>query len=247
MSKGGKLLIATQTTDIDDKYVHAHPGGRVGKFICLKVMDGGAGILPEHLPHLFEPFFTTKGVGKGTGLGLATVYGIVRQHQGWIEVASRMDEGTTFTIYFPALSEPASADAAEVVESALRGGSEGILVVEDDEAVRTLTRQILDAVGYRVWEASCAREAMTLWSEHAGEIDLLLTDVVMPDFVNGFELAEQLRLQHSRLKVLVMSGYSPDVTYTVRNGQQWARSHFLEKPFPPAVLLRALRRCLDEG
>jgi two-component system, cell cycle sensor histidine kinase and response regulator CckA len=247
MPDGGQLVITTQATDIDESYVHAHPGARVGKFVCLRVQDSGTGISPEHLPRLFEPFFTTKGVGKGTGLGLATAYGIIKQHQGWIEVSSRVGEGTTFTIYLPVLSESASPNPLGSVESTPKGGSEGILVVEDDEAVRSLTRQVLAAAGYRVWEAACAREAMVLWRKHSGEIDLLLTDIVMPDLVNGLELAEQLRGEQSRLKVLVMSGYSPDSTCSARNSYQWAKSHFLEKPFAPAVLLRALRRCLDEG
>jgi two-component system sensor histidine kinase EvgS len=133
------------------------------------------------------------------------------------------------------------------VESTPHGGSEGILVVEDDAAVRRLTRQILDAGGYRVWEAACAREAVALWREHAPEIDLLLTDIVMPDPVNGLDLAAQLRAEQPRLKVIVMSGYSAEATCNARDGSQWGKNRFLEKPFPPAVLLRTLRSCLDEG
>ena len=247
MPNGGQLLVTTQATDIEEGYVQVHPEARVGKFVCVKVRDSGTGISPEHLPRLFEPFFTTKGVGKGTGLGLATAYGIVSQHQGWIEVSSRVGEGTTFTIYLPVLPEPASPNVPRAVESTPHGGSEGILVVEDDAAVRRLTRQILDAGGYRVWEAACAREAVALWREHAPEIDLLLTDIVMPDPVNGLELAAQLRAEQPRLKVVVMSGYSAEATCNAKNGNQWGKNRFLEKPFPPAVLLRTLRSCLDEG
>jgi len=243
--RGGELLITTDKTSLDETYGHSHPEARAGEFVCLIVSDTGSGIAPEHLPRIFEPFFTTKEPGRGTGLGLATVYGIVQQHQGWINVSSRVGAGTTFEIFLPAIQSSPALAASPPPEMAVRGGNESILLVEDDAAVRLLTRRILEAYGYHVWEAASGREALEVWRSLTGRIDLLLTDIVMPDGVSGRELSDQLCLQAPGLKVIFTSGYSWDVagqdTAFVRRSQ----AHFLQKPCPSDVLLKAVRRCLD--
>jgi CheY-like chemotaxis protein len=247
MPKGDQLLITTETPRLDAAYVRAHPEARVGDFVCLGVTDSGTGIAPEHLPHIFEPFFTTKEVGKGTGLGLATVYGIVQQHQGWIEVASRLGAGTTFKIFFPAIEPPAAAvSAPESVAAKPAGGSETILLFEDDEAVRSLTSRILKKSGYHVYEAASGPQALELWRAHKEEISLVLTDMIMPEHMNGRELAEQLLAERPDLKVIFISGYSgetvgKDTAFLRRTG-----TAFLQKPCHRNTLLQAVRKSLDE-
>jgi CheY-like chemotaxis protein len=245
MPRGGQLVIATGSFTLGPDYVRANPEAREGQFVCLSVSDTGTGIAPEHLPHIFEPFFTTKAPGKGTGLGLATAYGIVKQHQGWIEVASSPGAGSTFKIFLPAIELPAVAEPASPDQAKPKGGHETILIVEDDDSVRSLTRRLLEGFGYRTWEASSGKEALARWRERAGEIDLLLTDMVMPEGVTGRELAEQMRHRRPGLKVLFISGYSPEVSgkdteFIHRNG-----SRFLQKPVPPRQLLDTVRYCLD--
>jgi CheY-like chemotaxis protein len=247
MPRGGQLVIATESVRFGPGYTRNNPEAHEGNFVCLSVSDTGIGISPDHLPHIFEPFFTTKGPGKGTGLGLATVYGIVKQHQGWVEVVSQVGIGTTFKILLPALEVPLISEPAEPVETKPQGGNETILVVEDDEAVRSLTRRLLEGFGYRTWEAASGREALARWRDRADEIDLLLTDMVMPEGVTGRELAEQMRTQRPDLKVLFISGYSPDVAgkdtgFIHQNG-----SRFLQKPVPPRELLQTVRHCLDSN
>jgi signal transduction histidine kinase len=247
MPRGGQLVIATESVRFGPGYTRNNPEAHEGNFVCLSVSDTGIGISPDHLPHIFEPFFTTKGPGKGTGLGLATVYGIVKQHQGWVEVVSQVGVGTTFKILLPALEVPLISEPAEPVETKPQGGNETILVVEDDEAVRSLTRRLLEGFGYRTWEAASGREALARWRDRADEIDLLLTDMVMPEGVTGRELAEQMRTQRPDLKVLFISGYSPDVAgkdtgFIHQNG-----SRFLQKPVPPRELLQTVRHCLDSN
>ena len=221
------------------------PAARAGEFVCLSVSDTGTGIAPEHLESIFEPFFTTKEPGKGTGLGLATVYGIVKQHQGWIEVSSQLGEGTTFRILLPAVPPPAEV-AVPPAEAGLRGGSETILLVEDDFSVCLTTRRMLETFKYNVVEATCAREAVEVWGRHAGEIALLLTDMVMPEGVTGRELAEELRAAKAGLKVIFMSGYSADMMGGDTEFFRKTGSYFLHKPCATASLIKTVRRCLDE-
>jgi CheY-like chemotaxis protein len=210
MRRGGALKIETQTVHVDAAHVQAHLQARAGEFVCLRVSDTGAGIAPEHLPHIFEPFFTTKAPGKGTGLGLATVYGIVNQHQGWIEVASQRGAGTIFSIYFPP-STATETEVSRLVEPAAPvGGTETILLVEDEWSVRRVTGRILEFCGYKLVEASTGREALKLWDKYNGRFDLLLTDHIMPGGLNGRELAEKLRLKKPGLKAVFMSGYSTE-------------------------------------
>jgi PAS domain S-box-containing protein len=248
MPRGGHLYVTTDTANFDAAYARTQPEASAGEFVRLTVTDTGMGIAPEHLPRIFEPFFTTKEPGKGTGLGLATVYGIVKQHQGWIEVASQPGAGATFRIFLPAIPPPevaAEAGAAAEPEIKVPGGAETILLVEDEYAVRMITRRVLESQGYRVYEATTVREALEVWRSHAGEIELLVTDIVMPQGVTGRDLTEQLRARRPALKVIFMSGYSADVIGTDTEFFGRTKSSFLQKPFSARVLLQTVRRCLD--
>jgi CheY-like chemotaxis protein len=209
------------------------------------VQDSGSGIPPEVLPRIFEPFFTTKDVGKGTGLGLATVHGIVQQHQGWTEVASTVGVGTTFRLYFPASPHARPQVEAPAAEKPVQGGHETILLVEDEPPVQRLACEVLERQGYRVLRASSGVAALEVWKAHGAAIDLLLTDVVMPGGLSGRRLADQLRAERPSLRVVFTSGYSPDVAgrdLERRNGVR-----FLAKPYPPLTLARLVRECLDEA
>jgi PAS domain S-box-containing protein len=246
MPKGGQLLITTEGTNVTEADAQTNREARAGEFVCLTVSDTGTGIAPELLQRIFEPFFTTKEVGMGTGLGLATVYGIVKQHQGWIEVSSRLGEGATFKIFLPAIPPPVEKAGEAQADARLGGGTETILLVEDDEEVRLITRRVLERYGYAIWEASTAREAREVWLSHREGIALLLTDIIMPEGVTGRDLAEELRKDRPGLKVVFMSGYSTEV---VGKGTQFFRrtgSHFLQKPCSPGTLLQTVRQCLDE-
>jgi len=247
MPKGGQLFILTESIRIEAAHSSAHPQARAGDFVCLSVTDTGAGIAAEHLPRLFEPFFTTKEIGKGSGLGLATVYGIVQQHEGWIEVTSRLGAGSAFKIFLPAIEPPpAAVSVAEPVEAEPAGGSETILVVEDDEAVRALTSLILKKAGYRLHEAATGLQALELWRARKGEISLVLTDMIMPGDMDGRELAEQLLAERPNLKIIFVSGYGGDAFEKDPAFLQRTGAAFLEKPFHRDTLLRTLRESLGE-
>ena len=246
MPRGGRLLIATSAVSFDAAYAANHPDADAGEFVCVTVSDTGTGIAPEHLPRIFEPFFTTKELGKGTGLGLATAYGIVQQHQGWIEVSSQPGAGATFKLFLPVIPPPAAASAVLQAGTEIPGGTESILLVEDEYAVRVITRRVLESQGYKVYEATTAREALEVWRSRVKEIALLLTDVVMPEGITGRDLTEQLRAQQPILKVIFMSGYSADVIGQDSEFFQRTRSYFLQKPFSAQALLQTVRHCLDE-
>ena len=245
MAGGGKLVIGTERVNFHEESARLHPEARPGTFACLTVSDTGSGIAPEHVARIFEPFFTTKEPGKGTGLGLATVYGIVKQHLGWVEVASRPGAGSTFKVYLPATNAPVTAGAESGVEAPPRGGNETILLVEDDYAVRLMTRRALQAFGYRVLEAGSGPEALKVWRTHGDEIHLLLTDNVMPGGILGHDLAGMLRKERAGMKVIFMSGYSPDEPG--KNPQTSGENGpvFLQKPYPSTLLIEAVRHCLD--
>ena len=245
MPKGGKLYIGTSLAAIDPDYAGHHPEARTGMFVCLTVTDTGCGMDRKTLDRIFEPFFSTKEVGKGTGLGLATVYGLVKQHQGWIEVASTPGVGTTFKIYFPAVSRAASVvDSGPQEIAPVSGGKETILVVEDEPVLREMVCEILKQYDYRVIEAGSGVEALRVWDEFDGEIDLLLTDMVMPEGMTGRDLAVQLKKRKPELKVIYSSGYSPD-----SNGRDLGQHDtvFLAKPYLPPQLARVVRQSLDEA
>jgi signal transduction histidine kinase/ActR/RegA family two-component response regulator len=242
MPQGGRLIVETANIDLDDEYVRRHVGARPGPHVMLAVSDTGTGIPHKIQSQIFEPFFTTKEQGKGTGLGLATVYGIVKQSGGYIEVDSEPGQGTTFRVYLPRLdAEPAPVDRS-AQPAAAAGGTETILLVEDEEGVRELARDILRASGYTVLEARNGPEALLLCERHQGPLDMLLTDVVMPR-MSGRELAERLAPLRPDLSVLYMSGYTDDAV--IRHGVLGAGAAFLQKPFTPAILAQRVRETLD--
>jgi PAS domain S-box-containing protein len=243
MPRGGKLHISTSQVEVDQEYASQHPDARTGCFTCLTVIDTGCGMDRKTLDRIFEPFFSTKEVGKGTGLGLATVYGLVKQHQGWVEVSSIVEVGTTFKIYFPAAAKlTAQSDSSSQVAEPVRGGNETILVVEDEPVLREMVCEILKRYDYQVMEAGSGVEALRVWDEYNGEVDLLLTDMVMPEGMTGRELAVQLKKRKPELKVIYSSGYSPD-----SNGRDLGQNDtaFLAKPYMPPQLAQAVRHCLD--
>ncbi len=243
MPTGGRLTIRTGVKTLSDDEARQTPDAAPGRFACVAVSDTGSGIAPDSVPHIFEPFFTTKEAGKGTGLGLATVYGIVRQHRGWVRVASVVGKGTTFEVFLPALVTTAeTADVRQQFESA-PGGTETILLVEDEYSVRQIGRAVLERLGYRVLEALSGVAALQLWAEVAGEVDLLLTDLIMPGGVSGRDLAEQLRAKKPGLKFIYCSGYSADLLgkdFVLEEGV-----NFLQKPYEFHHLARTVRACLD--
>jgi PAS domain S-box-containing protein len=245
MPGGGRLIIGTTAVRIDEDYVSRNSEASVGEFVCLSMSDTGHGIAHEDLPNIFDPFFTTKEVGKGTGLGLATVYGIVKQHNGWIEVESGKGKGTAFRIYLPAITARVEEEeTAGQEEVRPRGGDETILVVEDEPALRLLVQRVLEGYGYRVHGAGSGPAAIELWKERGDEIDLLLTDIVMPDGMTGRELAERLRAERPGLKVIFSSGYDPEIV--CRDFPLQENRNFLQKPFSPTKLAQLVRDCLDE-
>ncbi len=247
MPNGGRLTFSTSAHQIDEAYRQKRPEARTGNFVCLSVADTGSGISSEHLARLFEPFFTTKELGKGTGLGLATVYGIVKQHEGWIEVESQLGQGTTFHVFLPAAAAAAAPAGQSTATPAVRGGRETILIVEDEPAVRGLVCTSLQRYGYQVRTAGSGAEALKEWSQRLGEIDLLLTDVVMPDGVSGWELARRLQASKPLLKVVYMSGYNSSMTAMKSGAAIAGRSLFLQKPFKPKKLAEVVRACLEEA
>jgi len=244
MPKGGRITIGTSLADVDAAAAGAGRDRRPGRFVCLLVSDTGIGMDAATLKRIFEPFFTTKEAGVGTGLGLATVHGIVAQHQGWVEVTSEPGRGSAFKVFLPASSASAEAPAVAPIEPVERG-HETILLVEDEASVRGLVAKVLRARGYRVLEASGGQEAMALWQRHGGDVDLLLTDMVMPEGMTGVELTEQLRRLKPGLKAVISSGYSHEM---VQSGAPTAAGVvYLPKPYEAPVLARLVRRCLDDG
>jgi two-component system, cell cycle sensor histidine kinase and response regulator CckA len=243
MPKGGKLTITTASAAIDDAYVQQHPDARPGSFVCLTVADTGCGIDRKLLQKIFEPFFSTKDSGKGTGLGLATVYGIVKQHHGWIEVDSKIGVGTTFQIYLPAAGRSTGFATDFITKpTAVRGGRERILVVEDETGLRDLVQRVLTDYQYQVAVAGSGAEALRIWDEFEGKFDLLLTDMIMPGGMNGRELAEELKRRKPDLKIVYTSGYSPDL---VGKDLGEGDTRFISKPYLPAALARVIRERLD--
>jgi PAS domain S-box-containing protein len=241
MPTGGKLTIETSNVELDASYASTHVGVAPGRYVLMAISDSGAGMTDEVKERIFEPFFTTKGE-RGTGLGLSTVYGIVKQHGGNIWVYSEVDTGTTIKVYLPATDEPAGpVEKAGVVEGVPRG-NETILVVEDDEAVRAMTCRALERQGYTVLAAGGAREALQIADAHAAEIALLVTDVVMPD-VTGAELAKLMSERRPGMKVLYVSGYADNSI--VNHGILEEGVQFLQKPFSPESLARKVRSVLD--
>lgn len=243
MPRGGKLVMATAVVDIDGAYTSGHPGSRVGRFVSLTVKDTGCGMDAQTLERIFEPFFTTKEIGKGTGLGLATVYGIVRQHGGWVEVQSQVNVGTIFTIFLPAANKRASNTDFITKTDDVRGGKENILVVEDEVGLRELVREVLEAYHYGVSVAASGPEALRIWKDANGKFDLMVTDMIMPGGMTGRELAEELKKLKPDLRVVFTSGYTSDF---VGKDLGHDRTVFLPKPYRPPQLAHIVRDCLDD-
>jgi PAS domain S-box-containing protein len=243
MPKGGKLTIETANVELDESYARDHAGVRPGPYVMLAVSDTGVGMDADTLSHMFEPFFTTKEKGKGTGLGLATVYGIVKQSGGYVWVYSEPGHGTTFKVYLPRVEEKQETPrrAAPVVAEDV-SGSQTILLVEDEEAVRRLVRMVLEGKGYTVLEASGWQAALEIAGQHRKPIHLVITDVVMPG-VGGPELASRLEAGRPGIRVLFMSGYTDGAV--VNHGLLSSATAFLQKPFTPAVLLRKVREVIE--
>ncbi len=245
MPNGGRLIIETTEKTVDDSEAGLNSDLSPGRYFRLRVTDTGHGIAPEILPRIFEPFFTTKEPGKGTGLGLATVFGIIKQHGGAVQVESEPGRSTSFSVFLPARATEELLVTAQAVSSPVKTsrGTETILVVEDDASVRAVTRVTLKRHGYQVLEASHGVEALRVWEQHGGQIHLLLTDIVMPEGINGRELAAQLQQRKPDLRVVFTSGYSADIAGRELNLQ--AGQNFIQKPSLPQEILDTLRRSLD--
>jgi signal transduction histidine kinase len=243
MPRGGRILISCSEVNLSEAQMGAHPEASPGHFVCLTVADTGCGMDSKTLGHLFEPFFTTKEVGKGTGLGLATVYGIVKQHQGWIEVQSQVNQGTAFQIYFPAAEPTGSLTTTATPPTRARCGTETILVAEDETPLREMVVEVLKLEGYRVLSADSGPAALQIWRQEKGPIRLLLTDMVMPGGMMGTDLATELRQRNPDLKVIYTTGYSPGTAGL--NNSIHEHATLLPKPYPPDKLAQLVRTCLD--
>jgi CheY-like chemotaxis protein len=245
MRQGGRITIEVRNIDLDESYVGLHLDVLPGRYVVLSVSDTGTGIDAETKKHIFEPFFTTKEAGRGTGLGLATVYGIVKQSGGSIGVYSEAGHGTTFRIYLPRVEAGvASAREAKLPwnESACLRGHEMVLLLEDDHSVRSMAREVLLSSGYDVREASNGPDALALFGSLHGKVDIVVSDVVMPE-MGGREVFQRLRALDPRLKVLFTSGYTDDAV--IRKGVLDHDVPFLQKPFTPTALLAKVRDVLD--
>jgi two-component system, cell cycle sensor histidine kinase and response regulator CckA len=244
MPNGGIVTLATDVVTVNRQTTPMDPERRDGRFVRLSFADTGCGMDTSTLNRIFEPFFTTKGVGQGTGLGLSTVFGIVRQHHGWIEASSKPGHGTAFELYFPASAEPAEKTSTCSDQSVLQRGQETVLLAEDEEALRVMVTRVLKAQGYKVLAAASGVEALRLYEEANTAIDLLMTDMVMPGGVMGGELAKRLRAANPRLKVIYTSGYSPGMAgkdISLLEGR-----NFLPKPYSIGKLVQVVREVLSE-
>jgi nitrogen-specific signal transduction histidine kinase/ActR/RegA family two-component response regulator len=242
--QGGRLTIDARLVRLEASAMLENPEMRPGAFVCLSVIDTGCGMDAATLKRIFEPFFTTKAEGKGTGLGLATVYGITKQHGGWVDVVSEVGGGSTFRVYFAALDKVEASDSERAAAEICKG-TETILLVEDDKEVREMVVMGLKRHGYRVFVASDGQEAISLWGRHAGEIDLLFTDMRMPGGMSGFDVYERLKKSKPTLHVVFSSGYSEDISKLGLSENPMLV--FLPKPYDVRTLADTVRRCLDRS
>jgi len=243
MPRGGRLTIETSNTELDDAFAKLWPDARPGRYVLLAVSDTGCGMTPEIKARIFEPFYTTKGPGKGTGLGLAVVHGIVKQSGGHIEAYSEPGHGSTFKAYLPAIAEENSSPKGPDKGRMAKGGTETVLLVEDEDAVRRISETALRSNGYQVLTAASGPEALRMAASYRGDIALLVTDVVMPG-MSGRQLADALRSQYPKLPVLFMSGYTSDAV--LRHGVLGGEENFLQKPFTLLSLANKVREVLDK-
>jgi PAS domain S-box-containing protein len=243
MPRGGQLRIGTNVATIDSAQAQHNPESMPGTFARLTFSDTGCGIPPEIVGRIFEPFFTTKELDRGTGLGLATVYGIVKQHLGWIKVDSRVGEGTTFEIFFPTCADKRGALQMSTTEPQVMGGTETILMVEDEMPLLKLMHHILESYGYKVIECTTGREALEVWEQQKNKIDLLLTDLILPDGMTGTELAKILKASKPSLKVLYTSGY--DSERLSKEFPVGETVNFVQKPFHARKLAEVVFACLN--
>jgi len=242
MPRGGIITIGTGTMQITEADLELNPEAAPGRYVVLTVTDTGTGMDATTRARIFEPFFTTKETNKGTGMGLATVYGITKQHDGWIDVSTELGKGSQFRVFLPTTDRPAEPPESAMFPTTASGDASTILVVEDDEAVRCLVKEVLDHNGYRVLEAEHGEAALKVWKEHGSEIDLLLTDMVMPGSVNGLELSQRLLAEQPDLKVIYTSGYSSELfgsDIQLEDGR-----NYLPKPYLSAKLTSILRKAL---
>ncbi len=243
MTNGGRLTISTIVLRVGEAHQRRNSEAHSGDHVCLTVTDTGSGMDATVLGHIFEPFFTTKAVGKGTGLGLATAFGIVKQHSGWIEVESHVGSGTTFKVFLPVCGRPVQAIQAATSLIPIQPGTGTVLVAEDEKALRIMSRRTLQRAGYRVFDAASGAEALRVWADHKEEIDLLFTDMVMPGGMSGRDLARKLLSEKPSLEVIYTSGYSLDL---IGADSDWVRgARLLTKPFDPSNLVKAVKECLD--
>jgi CheY-like chemotaxis protein len=242
MPQGGFLRIATANVTLDSEFAKQRDGAMPGRYVALTMQDNGCGMTAEVLSHVFEPFFTTKPTGKGTGLGLATVYGIVRQSGGYITIDSVPGAGTKVTIYLPAANESSKAPEASPATSEVVGGTETILLVEDEVGIRDLMHRTLQRLGYNVLTAQSVTHAVSIAQSHKAPIELLLSDVVMPG-LSGPDLAQRIVRLQPTIKVLYVSGFPHHISS--ESGSVSPRAAFLSKPFTPQTLARKVRECLD--
>ena len=244
MNERGKLRFVMESVELKPEEVAGKPEATPGQFVRMTVSDTGTGIPSEVMVHLFEPFFTTKEPGKGTGLGLAMVYGIVKQHQGWIQVESELGKGTAFHLFLPASTDSLQPPRNGVLSNNLIGGSEVILVVDDDRSVREMLKKILAAYGYHTLEAESGPKALEVWNREKDRIDLLLTDMRMPGGMNGAELIRRLLADEPKLRVIIFSGYRDDL----KSGDiaEHAGINVLKKPCSPRMIVEDIRSALDE-
>jgi two-component system, cell cycle sensor histidine kinase and response regulator CckA len=241
MPNGGKIRITTASVTLDDSYRPENTFIKHGPYVMISVSDTGQGMDRETQARIFEPFFTTKEKGKGTGLGLSTVYGIIKQSGGYVFVQSELGRGTVFTIYFPRVDEPSEVNGVAPVSLAVAGGSETILLVEDEESVRQLIRETLESRGYDVLEACNGHAALALAASRAESIHLVITDVVMPG-LSGHELVQQLLASRPNTKVLYLSGHAEEAVASPISAD--VPKSFLQKPFTLQNLSRRVREVL---
>jgi two-component system cell cycle sensor histidine kinase/response regulator CckA len=245
LPNGGRIVIETSNVDFDSAYTCDHTIVHPGPYVLLAVTDTGIGMTADTVAHIFEPFYTTKESGRGTGLGLSTAYGIVKQSGGYIWVYSELGKGTTFKVYLPRVKDAVQVSPAlEMPASTRRMGHETILLVEDEPAVRELAQMVLSERGYKVIVALTPEDAERLAGNNGAGIHLLLTDVVMPG-MSGHELAKRLTARHGNLRVLYMSGYTYNVI--AEDGTLGEGVAFLQKPFTPQVLAQKVRETLDRA